>query len=982
MNRHLPILFGVVLIWTLSFCAFPVQAQIDLITFDFAGLVGNELTDNSDAEAAGIAQSTISRGSGVTATNNADRFNSDDWTANPSIDLNDYLEFDISPQVGSTVSVTEIEIQHQRSGNGPRDFVVRISTDGFLSFTEIGGFTSPGTGVTVSTVNTVGVAELQAFTTPVDVRIYGFDATSGAGTWGPGDGGGNDLIVRGAVGCLITDISIANPTACNNNGTPATPVDDYFEADVTVTYLNPPGVGTIELTGADVVGGTTSAAVGSSPQTITGVRLAADGADVAITATFSADGACTYSETIAGSAVASCSSGEYYRSNVAPTGAWTTVASWEVSPDGIAGWTAATNFPTALNSQEVEIRTGDIITLAANVTIDNLIVNGQLTIETTGLLTVENGNPAGPDFQVNGTLVDNGSSGNGFASSSAGTWALAAAGTVTKTNNGSADVYRDRYHNGIVNMPAGATWNYQYTGNTVSTVATGMVYPNLNITGAHDFSNSLEIFRGASLGGMTVQGNLTIGSGATIYNNMGAPITVEGDLIIQGAFSNDRQGGASGTFFGNELIVQGNINNTGVLNHSFDDTGTPGIEGKLTMQGAAMGNGPGNTFRVNVLELNNASGISQSGTVNVAEELIFINGILQNGASELVLENTAANAITGAGSSQYISGYLRWNLAAGINYTFPVGQDGSACGYAPFTVSFAGTAPGDLLGYFEQDGAAFPGVNINCTATATNYLYDCRVGDWFLTPSSGTSYDYSVSFDIATNCPLCSGVEGFKIIRDGLTNDPDDCPTGLSVNLSTFSTPPAATEFEVYSSSVILPVELIDFSVRRRGEAALLTWTTVTELNNDYFVVERSADGRQFAELGRVAGAGTTYEQQHYQFIDQAPHPGLNYYRLRQVDYDGTAQLHQVAALHFPGSGSAIDLSPNPAADVLTIRLQDAGMQIKSLEITNAVGQSLQRIDWQTGEVRMDWNIAALPPGLYFLRTRGAGAMVAPFVKR
>ena len=121
----------------------------------------------------------------------------------------------------------------------------------------------------------------------------------------------------GGGSCAISDIGITNAGSCNDNGTVSDPSDDYYLADIEVTFSNPPASGTIDLTGAGVVGGTTSVAVGTSVQTISGVQLKADGNDVEIIATFSDDTACTFTETVAGSGLASCSSGGGGSSNCA-----------------------------------------------------------------------------------------------------------------------------------------------------------------------------------------------------------------------------------------------------------------------------------------------------------------------------------------------------------------------------------------------------------------------------------------------------------------------------------------------------------------------------------------------------------------------------------------------------------------------------------------------------------------------------------------
>lgn len=111
----------------------------------------------------------------------------------------------------------------------------------------------------------------------------------------------------GSPTCSITDIALSNSGSCNDNGTASDASDDYYTADVTVTYSNAPASGTIDLTGTGVVGGTTSIAVGTSPQTITNVQLAANGSDVEIIATFSAETTCNYTETVVGSGETSCS---------------------------------------------------------------------------------------------------------------------------------------------------------------------------------------------------------------------------------------------------------------------------------------------------------------------------------------------------------------------------------------------------------------------------------------------------------------------------------------------------------------------------------------------------------------------------------------------------------------------------------------------------------------------------------------------------
>ncbi|MCS6917596.1 MAG: CUB domain-containing protein [Chitinophagales bacterium] len=90
---------------------------------------------------------------------------------------------------------------------------------------------------------------------------------------------------------------------------------------------------------------------------------------------------------------------------------------------------------------------------------------------------------------------------------------------------------------------------------------------------------------------------------------------------------------------------------------------------------------------------------------------------------------------------------------------------------------------------------------------------------------------------------------------------------------------------------LLLPVELVSFTCEPVGAQALLTWKTASELNNDYFVVERSADMEHFEEIARVKGKGTSLHPSEYFLLDPMPHPGYTYYRLSQVDLNGASQV-------------------------------------------------------------------------------------------
>ncbi|MBL0050425.1 MAG: VCBS repeat-containing protein [Bacteroidetes bacterium] len=94
-----------------------------------------------------------------------------------------------------------------------------------------------------------------------------------------------------------------------------------------------------------------------------------------------------------------------------------------------------------------------------------------------------------------------------------------------------------------------------------------------------------------------------------------------------------------------------------------------------------------------------------------------------------------------------------------------------------------------------------------------------------------------------------------------------------------------------------LPIELISFSAENKNNINHLTWTTTSETDNDYFEVERSADGINFETIGKVNGAGSTVQVKHYSFDDKKNIYGVIYYRLKQVDFNGNNKYSAIISI-------------------------------------------------------------------------------------
>ncbi|MEK7255232.1 MAG: hypothetical protein AAB316_10840 [Bacteroidota bacterium] len=101
------------------------------------------------------------------------------------------------------------------------------------------------------------------------------------------------------------------------------------------------------------------------------------------------------------------------------------------------------------------------------------------------------------------------------------------------------------------------------------------------------------------------------------------------------------------------------------------------------------------------------------------------------------------------------------------------------------------------------------------------------------------------------------------------------------------------------SGVVLLPVELIFFQAERQEQGVQLAWATATEVNHDFFEVEKSGDGVAWSAVKRVEGDGDSFLEKQYEWLDEVPFPGENYYRLRQVDLDRKYEFSNVEVVTF-----------------------------------------------------------------------------------
>jgi hypothetical protein len=120
----------------------------------------------------------------------------------------------------------------------------------------------------------------------------------------------------------------------------------------------------------------------------------------------------------------------------------------------------------------------------------------------------------------------------------------------------------------------------------------------------------------------------------------------------------------------------------------------------------------------------------------------------------------------------------------------------------------------------------------------------------------------------------------------------------------------------------ILPISLLSFDAKKdKNNNVRLDWSTASEVNNDYFTIERSVDGENFTPIGTVKGFGNTNTTRNYSLLDKNPEVGINYYRLKQTDFDGRFEYFNIVAVKIE-SGERVNIFPNPTTGSVKVSME------------------------------------------------------------
>jgi hypothetical protein len=176
------------------------------------------------------------------------------------------------------------------------------------------------------------------------------------------------------------------------------------------------------------------------------------------------------------------------------------------------------------------------------------------------------------------------------------------------------------------------------------------------------------------------------------------------------------------------------------------------------------------------------------------------------------------------------------------------------------------------------------------------------------------------------------------------------------------------SSFYLHGGTTPLPVSLVKFMVQRTGRINQVSWSTSQEINTSHFIIERSSDGRNFAEVGRINAHGNSNTLLNYGFTDLNPVRGINYYRLKMIDLDNSNKYSAIRSVRNEGLAD-VSVYPNPVKNELMVNIDADKAGTSNLLVTDFSGKLLftYSVKLVKGNNKVPINTSTLTGGTYLL---------------
>lgn len=498
-------------------------------------------------------------------------------------------------------------------------------------------------------------------------------------------------------------------------------------------------------------------------------------------------------------------------------------------------------------------------------------------------------------------------------------------------------------------------WSISFPAGTATgclpTCATNVTIPN---TPALAVSNPPDIGFNAANTAQTK--TLTLVSGNTLsFSDTKAELDICGDFTHAGTLTTNAKG---------KVVFMGTV--AQIYNNSNARSNTANIFNDVILN---------NTAATPILTISNSN-----MTLGTLGSFIFQSGkILTTASDTLIILNGSTTAVSGHAATRYVGctsntngegNIKRYIQASGLgSYDFPVGQTTYELVNINFTT--APTTPLRWLNANFQNYGGLPPTSPAVTECATTYnMAALNNGFWDITsmnsPNNTGVYDMTLFNTGYTNASA-----GWSIMSRHNGSATWAMTNGSGSNGVCVATPVTAvlrqqmngfSKFGTAQANVPLPIELLSFTAKYNGKSADINWVTASEINNDYFIVEKSTDGVDFSFLHQEdskAPNGNSNSILNYSINDPKVSSGIYYYRLKQYDFNGTAKYSHIESITIGAKEESIfSVSPNPTSETAEVNYycyseekamirvyDDRGRLIIENEITCSAGQNKTIID-------------------------------------
>jgi len=498
-------------------------------------------------------------------------------------------------------------------------------------------------------------------------------------------------------------------------------------------------------------------------------------------------------------------------------------------------------------------------------------------------------------------------------------------------------------------------------------------------------------------------------AGATKFGSAAIDVYVKKDLWIRNPCTLDLT--ASGT---NAIVVGHDFINDDVLSAATSTIRMQDFD-VAQVQNITSTNGTVTTF--NGLEIKNsgtgvylqldaATNTTSTGVLTLSSGPLYLN------SNKFIVQRSATTAIARNGGTQ--TGYIvsetnlavnpsivQWNIGA-TNGTFVIPFGVSVTEYIP--VTFQKTAGTSNMRFSTRATATSntPWAGVSSVAAVANMnrwgsdSSTTSVIDrwWDITAMSGPStVTANVTFSyrsVENTLPVSPAYRTGPIAAqhwNGSSWDPpvcSSCNNGVTLGTGTVVVSGVNTfsPWILVAQPAPLPIELITFEAHPVNTGVSIAWITATEINNDFFTVERSKDAQQFEELTKVEGAGNSTGTLHYSTLDKNPFRGISYYRLRQTDYNGNSTASDIVAVNI-SEGGIISVVPNPSNDFVNVIFSNISVNSNNvIELIDSKGDVILRHtkNMSHGNNIYRMNLNGYSKGVYVVKVTDGSGLIS--VKR